>query len=158
VARRVWTVAAAALALGLATAASADRHPGERSHGFRIERVLERHAERLDLDDATREAIRTRAREGRDASEADRRALRALQRELHELLSQDAPDEARVLEKADEIGRVETALQKQRLRTMLAIRAVLTPEQRRELVRIHDEMRADREERRGRWRWLRGAE
>jgi Spy/CpxP family protein refolding chaperone len=48
-----------------------------------------------------------------------------------------------VMEKAEAIGGAETALQKERLRTMLAIRALLTPEQRRELVRIHEEFRAE---------------
>ena len=59
-----------------------------------------------------------------------------------------------MLAKADEIGRAETALKKERLRTMLAIRALLTSEQRRELVRIHEEFRARRKRSResGGWR------
>jgi Spy/CpxP family protein refolding chaperone len=67
------------------------------------------------------------------------------------MLSADAPELDAVLAKADEIGRAETELKKERLRSMLAIRALLTSEQRRELVRIHEEYRAQRRESRG-WR------
>jgi Spy/CpxP family protein refolding chaperone len=161
--RRRAAIVLATFALAIAVPASAGDGPGR--HGGKrpgIERVLERHAERLALDDATREAIRERASQGREAADAEREALRALHREMRELLSQELPDEARVLEQADAIGRVETALQKHRLRTMLAIRALLSPEQRRELVRIHEEMRAERGERRERgrehWRRRRGEE
>ncbi len=158
-ARLAW-VAIAALAIG-AAGASADDGPrrGRPSHGPPpIERVLERHSERLGLDAETREKIRAIAREGREAGEPRRDELRALKRELRALLSREEPDEAAVLDQAEAIGRVETELQKQRLRTMLAIRALLSPEQRRELVRIHEEMRAERRDRRERWRELRGGE
>jgi Spy/CpxP family protein refolding chaperone len=47
---------------------------------------------------------------------------------------------------ADRIGAAETALDKHRLATLLEIRALLTPAQRRELVRIFDERRRTRHE------------
>ena len=140
---------AATWLLATAVGAEGPGAPGKRRGPPPIERVLERHAERLGLDDDTRARIRELSSEGRDAGRAHREALRALRDELRELLSQDAPKESEVFAKADEIGRAETALQKERLRTMLAIRALLTPEQRSELVKIHDEMRG---ERRGRGR------
>jgi Spy/CpxP family protein refolding chaperone len=114
--------------------------------GGGIERVLERNAERLHLDAATRDKIRALAEAGRDRGEAQQEVLHRLHDDLHALLSADAPETAAVMRKADEIGRAETDLHKERLRTMLAIRALLTSEQRRELVRIHEEMRA-----RGEW-------
>ena len=120
--------------------------PGDRGHDRPgIERILERHAERLQLDDATREQIRAlaEAEPGAERSRSARRCDR-LRDEMHALLSADAPELDAVLAKADEIGRAETALKKERLRTMLAIRALLTTEQRRELVRIHEEFRAQR--------------
>ena len=160
---QAWRGAAAfaALLAGLVAAAAPSRACGPGAPGRRdrphgpppIERILERHAERLGLDDTTRARIDELARQGRDASEAQREALGALHREMRGLLSQDAPDEAAVLGKAEEIGRAETELQKQRLRTMLAIRALLTPEQRRELVRIHEEFRARRKAERGDEGW-----
>ena len=42
---------------------------------------------------------------------------------------------------ADRIGAVETELKKQRLRTMLEVRALLSPEQRQKLVKIFEERR-----------------
>jgi Spy/CpxP family protein refolding chaperone len=51
---------------------------------------------------------------------------------------------------ADRIGTAETALDKHRLTTLLEIRALLTPAQRQELVRIFDERRRERHEAKGR--------
>ena len=131
--------------------ALAQPRPDPVGHG--IERLLERNAERLHLDDATRERIRSLAAAARAKSEPQREALRQLHEEMHALLTSDAPAESAVLAKADEIGGAETALHKERLRTMLAIRALLTPEQRRELVRIHEEFRSQHPEAgHGRWR------
>ena len=104
--------------------------------------MLERHAERLQLDDATRERIRALAEAGRERARPQREALRQLRDEMHALLSRGRARADAVMAQAEAIGRAETALQKERLRTMLAIRALLTPEQRRELVRIHEEFRA----------------
>jgi Spy/CpxP family protein refolding chaperone len=129
-----WT-ALSALSLALC-AGGPDRHdrPG-------IERMLEQNAERLHLDDATRAQIRALAASGRESSRPQRKALRDLHDELHAMLSADAPDADAVMAKAEEIGRAETELKKQRLRTMLSIRVLLSSEQRRELVRIHEEFR-----------------
>jgi Spy/CpxP family protein refolding chaperone len=139
--RALWT-ALSALALALCAGDRGHDRPG-------IELILERHAERLQLDGATREQIRALVDASRERTQPQRDALDRLHDEMHALLSADAPELDAVLTKADEIGRAETALKKERLRTMLAIRALLTSEQRRELVRIHDEFRAQREAERG---------
>jgi Spy/CpxP family protein refolding chaperone len=144
----------------LPLAATADGPPGPpgRRGPPPFERILERHAERLGLDDATRAKIREVADAGRDARNAQQKQLHALRDELRALLSVDAPVESEVLAKAEEIGRVETGLEKERLRSMLAIRALLTPAQRSELVEIHRERRerrrgeGDREGTRRPWR------
>jgi Spy/CpxP family protein refolding chaperone len=150
---------ALALAWGLAAAAAA-RPPGggPRHHGPPpIDRALERHADRLGLDDAARARIRELAEAGRAEQAELRDSLSARHEEMRALLDQDAPDEQAVLGQAERIGELETALQKERLRTMLKIRALLTPAQRAELVTIHQEMRERHRERRGgphgdRWR------
>ena len=143
---RPWRALTALSVVSLALCA------GDRGHDRPgIERMLEHHAERLHLDDATREQIRALAEASRRQTQPQRDALHRLDDELHALLSADAPELDAVLEKADEIGRAETALKKERLRTMLSIRALLTSEQRRELVRIHEEFRAERRESGG-WR------
>jgi len=119
-----------------------DAPPHGRHGGPGIERVLERNADRLGLDDATRARIRALAEQGREQRTAEREAVHHLRDEMRALLGADAPDADAVMAKADEIGAAETALQKQRLRTMLSVRALLTSEQRRELVKIHEEFRA----------------
>ena len=63
---------------------------------------------------------------------------------MRKLLDQEAPDLNGILRQADRIGAIETELNKLRLRTMLRIRGLLTPEQRQELVRIHEERRRER--------------
>lgn len=115
-----------------------------------FDRILERHADRLGLDDGTRARVRSIADASRPEGERLRADLEARRREMRDLLGADAPDEAAVMAQAERIGAAETALQKQRLRTMLEIRAILSPEQRAELVKIH----AERKER---WKgWKRG--
>jgi len=138
--------AARVAALFALCAGPALAQPRPEPGGSGIERLLERNAERLHLDDATREKIRALAEAGREKSAPQREALEQLHEEMHALLTSDAPELDAVLAKADEIGSAETALHKERLRTMLAIRALLTPEQRRELVRIHEEFRAEHPE------------
>jgi len=104
-----------------------------------IERILERYADRLQLSDEARAEIDRLARSSHAEIDALRRQLRALHDEMRDLLSQDAPDEARVMAQVDAISAAEAELQKLRLRAMLRIRGLLTPEQRAELVRIHAE-------------------
>jgi Spy/CpxP family protein refolding chaperone len=111
-----------------------------RDHGGApFDRFLERHAERLKLDDATRERIRAVGREAQREASAVREQVHASREEMRRLLNQDSPDEAAVMRQAERIGSLETEMQKQRLRTMLRIRALLTPEQRQELVKIREE-------------------
>jgi Spy/CpxP family protein refolding chaperone len=134
-----------------AEGARAEQPQEGRRHGRRgppaLEAVLERHAARLGLDDATRERIRDIAEQGRAEGEPLREELRAQHQRMRELLSQDLPDEAAVMRQAEQLGEVETRLHQHRLRTMLRIRALLTSEQRQELVRIREE----RKQRRRAW-------
>jgi Spy/CpxP family protein refolding chaperone len=111
--------------------------PGRRPPSF--DDVLERHAERLGLDDKTRTEIRGIAEAAREESRSAEERLRGLHAEMRTLLDQPSPALDAVLQQADRIGAAETAMHKLRLRTMLRIRALLTPEQRAELVRIHEE-------------------
>jgi Spy/CpxP family protein refolding chaperone len=130
------------LALLLALAGGAPAAAGE--HGRRHERppldaLLERDAERLGLDAETLARIRASADASRPERERRVDELHALRLEMRTLLAEDAPDRDAVMQLADRIGAAETALDKHRLATLLEIRALLTPEQRRELVRIHEE-------------------
>ena len=94
-------------------------------------------AEKLGIDAQTRAKIEVIEDEGRTESRALRLRLKVLKAELRELLGDEEPDEARVMSKADTIGEIETQGRKIRLRTMIRVRALLTPDQRHKLVRIH---------------------
>ena len=134
--------------VALAGVVHAERPERPGRGGPPLERILTRHADRLELDEETREAIAAVGREAREERETLRSELRREHRALRELLALDRPDEAAVLAQAERIGAVETRLQQERLRTMLAVRGLLSAEQREELVGIHEERRAERRHRR----------
>jgi Spy/CpxP family protein refolding chaperone len=112
------------------------------------ERFLDRHADRLGVDADTRAAIQQIV----DASAADGERLRAeheaAREKLHGLLEAEEPDRDAVMAQIDTLGAIHVAERKHRMDTMLRIRALLTPEQRREMVEIRDEFK----QRRGDWK------
>ena len=65
--------------------------------------------------------------------------LRDAHEEMRNLLSREAPDESAVMQQAEGIGELELEERKNRLRATLQIRALLTLEQRQELIRIREE-------------------
>ena len=124
---------------------------GEHAHGRKhrrppLDALLEKHAERLGLDTETLGRIQAIADASRPEHERLAGEVHALRLEMRTLLGADAPDRDAAMRLADRIGAAETALDKHRLLTLLEIRALLTPEQREELVRIHDERRRERRE------------
>jgi Spy/CpxP family protein refolding chaperone len=142
---RVYTAASilvvCVLLTGLAapglSRAGSSRSP--REPGLLSDRFIAEHAQRLGLDEQTLAAIRT-------IVDASHERGRALQGELHRahnhmraLLSQETPDEAAVMQQAEAIGALELAERQNRLQAMLRIRALLTPEQRQELIRLGGE-------------------
>jgi Spy/CpxP family protein refolding chaperone len=106
-----------------------------------IDRILEKHAGELGLDEATLDQVRAIAARAHTEDAPFHETLRDAREALHELLRQDAPDLDAILAQADAVGAAETALHKRRLQTLLAVRAVLTPEQRQGLVKIFEEKR-----------------
>ena len=109
-----------------------------------IEHVLERHAGELGLDADTRAAIRAIAAKARLDERPASEELRTLHEQMRTLLEGDSPKLDDVMQWADRIGAAETELKKSRLRTMLEIRTLLTPEQRQKLVKIFEERRGRR--------------
>jgi Spy/CpxP family protein refolding chaperone len=101
-------------------------------HGGRLKQLIAD----LGLDEKTL----TEVNQILEASQAERRELRRQRREAHQhmrtLLEQAEPDEATVMAQADTIGALETEAQKQRLRTILRVRAFLTPAQRAKLLEL----------------------
>jgi periplasmic protein CpxP/Spy len=146
--KRTGLLVAAALACaGLARVAAAggpdDGPPGfGRMHGPPpIDRILERHAAELGLSDDVRTRVKAIAADAEQQEAPLRETLRTQRDALHQLLAQDSPDPDAVLRQAEVAGAAETELHKQRLRTLLAVRQLLTPEQRAQLVKIFEEKR-----------------
>jgi Spy/CpxP family protein refolding chaperone len=81
-------------------------------------------------------AIEEKAREeGRAFDDRQRK----LHQEMHALLDTEKPDVDAVMQLAANIGQAQADALKHHLKAMLAIRALLTPQQLKELVLIHEE-------------------
>jgi len=119
-----------ALIVGLSLATTAFARPGE--HGTDRLTRLEERIDRLGLDDQTRTTIHTTI----DAAQATLHDIRSQLREAHKqlrvLMTQEAPDST-VLAQSDLIGSLEAEYRRHTLSTLLAVRALLTPEQRASL-------------------------
>ena len=100
--------------------------------GSRMERALEE----VDLPAEVRKEVDALL----DASHRTRRDIhRSLRREhahMRELLEAAEPDEDAILAQAEEIGRLQTALEKDRLTTLLRIRERLSEDQRAVLTEV----------------------
>lgn len=138
--RHAWILAIALFAASAATAG--DGGPGRRHHAPPpIDRILEKHADELGIDETKLAEVREIAARAQAADAPLHETLRAEREKLHALLREDAPELDAVLKQADAVGAAETALHKRRLQTLLAVRAILTPEQRQGLVKIFEEKR-----------------
>jgi Spy/CpxP family protein refolding chaperone len=113
-------------------------------HGDRHGQFLDEYAERLDIDSETRKRMDAKFEASRAQAEPLHARLREGHRALRDLLNQDQPDREVVMAKVDELAAVRTQLSKLRLTTLLEVRALLTPEQRAEMMAIHDEKKGAR--------------
>ncbi len=111
-------------------------------HGSHEGRFLDEYADRLGLDEETREKVRAKIDASRAESEPLRDQVHDGYRTLRELLMQDAPDRDAVMNQAEKLGELRIALAKLRLTTLLDVRALLTPEQRAEMMAIHEERKS----------------
>ena len=103
---------------------------------MQLDRFIAKYAERLGLDEETLGTIRTIVDASRVQEETLRAELRQAQAQMRTLLSQEVPNAAAVMQQADAMP--ELASRKQRLQVMLRIRALLTPAQRQELMRLQE--------------------
>ncbi len=122
---------AALVAAILILPATAQACRGGGPHG--PDRCIARNADELGVDDATVEKIEAIVAAAREEAAPLREAVRAAREEMRTLLDADQPDEAAVMAQADEVSAAMAAMHKQRLATLLKIRALLTPEQRDKL-------------------------
>jgi len=116
--------------------AGAQKPPRDAS--AQLDRFIAESAERLGLDKETLATIHTIVEASRAQEENMRTELRQAQARMRTLLSEEGPQEAAVMQQADAIGTLELAIRKQRLQAMLRIRALLTPAQRQELMRLQE--------------------
>jgi len=124
-------IATAALAYGPAGGGCTGGPGGDRLAG------LEQRVQGLELDASTKTAVFAILDGARDSTRELQTQLRTEFRQMHELLSQATPDESAVLAQVDRISVTSTALRKHELRTMLAVFAQLTPDQRKALRPEH---------------------
>jgi Spy/CpxP family protein refolding chaperone len=123
------------LILTLAAAASA-RPPegaprgGPPGGGDRLEQLIER----LDLPPEVLSEVDAVIDTSRDRHRELRRELRSAHEAMRGLLEAEVPDEGAVLAQAEEVGRLRTELDKDRLRTLLRVQALLPADARARLV------------------------
>lgn len=98
--------------------------------GLRLERLVEE----LGLDAQTLAQVDALLDASRAKKRTLRRQLREAREQMHGLLAAEEPQEAELLEQADRIGGLRTELRKAQLKTMLRVRALLSPEQRTKLL------------------------
>lgn len=148
----VWALALGSVAIAQPRQAEGQWQKRGRAAPPPIDRLLEKYADRLGLEAETEQEIRRIAAASRSEARGLEEQARRLRRRLRVMLDAELPDEAAIMERADAVGALKTEQHKSRLRVLLRIRALLTPEQRAELVKIHLENRETRT-RRG---WGRG--
>lgn len=148
--------ALAALALSAAPLPAAER-AGADPEGPRLapppppplSRVIERHADELGLDAVTLDRVRALSEEGRARAGELHDELRTTREQLHALMESEDPDEAATTRLAERAGALRTELDVGRLRADLAVRELLTDEQRRALLGLRPERPAGRPPNRG---------
>lgn len=131
-------VAMALLWVAAIAAPPADADPMRRGHP--PGGLVAKYAERLGLDPGASDGVRAIVQLSGERDESLREELVAAKLRMRELMNEShQPDAATVMAQAEAIGAVEIAIHKNRLAAILQIRALLTPEQRAELMRIRDE-------------------
>ena len=155
---RPFAAASLALLLGLPIYAAAKGEGqggpghGRGRHAPSMARMLEKNADRLQLDTNTLTRIQQIDVAQKERSKETRERVKAEHQKLHEMLQADAPSEGAVLAQVDVIGDLRTDLQKERLSSMLQMRALLTPAQRAKLQKLraekHEKFMQMRKERR----------
>lgn len=126
----------------LALAASATARPagdappmhGGGPGGAMSENRLEGLVEELELDDATLAAVGEVLQASRERGREFRRGLREARDRMRGLLDASSPDETAIFTQVDVISGLRGDLEKNRLGTLIRVRALLSPEARARLL------------------------
>jgi len=122
----------------LVAASAGAQPPGGRQH-YSPDEFLERDLEKLGLDAEQSERVHAILDAAQQRRAERRPEMRTAFDRMRELLEAEPPDEAAVMQQVERIGALKTDEHKAMLRTLLAVRAVLTPEQRRQLKAMSPE-------------------
>jgi Spy/CpxP family protein refolding chaperone len=111
---------------------------------------LEMMTKRLDLTDEQKESITALHEKGREEGLEIRKALMRLRHELEGELMKDDPSEKTLLSLNEKIGDLKTEMQANRLKTRLAVREELTPEQRDKMLVMGQKAKHGKQGKKGR--------
>ena len=97
---------------------------------------IERIADRLGVSEDVAKQMKSMVFEAKRARIDLRAGIDKNRVDLQELIHADAPDETAIMAKIDVIGQLQIKVRKLRVGTMLKVRALLTPEQRKKLRKL----------------------
>ena len=137
-------LATLATALAIPGLGLAQPAPGRFPPGRPEARLIEREAEKLGVDEETAAAVKKLADESREEEAKALEVTKNAWTRMRELLDQELPDEAALLEQAALISRASSEAQKRRLLLSLRVRALLTPEQRTKFMELRKTARPPR--------------
>jgi Spy/CpxP family protein refolding chaperone len=147
----ILALGALALALILAETAAAQVSLGPRvAAGLPEVRLVERSAEKLELDEKTIAAVQKLAADATTRDEKLGEKLKNERLKLRDLLDQDLPEEAALMKQAEVVSGMTSEMQKNQLDTTLRVRALLNPEQRKTFMEIRKTAKPPRRQRRPR--------
>jgi Spy/CpxP family protein refolding chaperone len=105
-------------------------------------------AERIGLDDATVKRIKDIVYDAHKEEIQLKAAMKTARVDLRRALDDDAPDRAKVMRLVERVGDAGVKHQQHRIGTMLDIRALLTPDQVKQLAQMRRERRMHRKKER----------
>jgi Spy/CpxP family protein refolding chaperone len=145
-----WMAAAIGVVMLGVVPAHADRGgPGEGMGGpgmgrmFRPE-IIDGLAAELGVPEGVIKQIKDKAYKADQEAIKLRADLDSARLEMRRLMEEEKPDQAKVLKQVEIAGGLETELQKNRIRLLLSVRELLTPEQRRKLQQVMVERKGRR--------------
>jgi Spy/CpxP family protein refolding chaperone len=122
------------LALAFLPALSQAKPKGDR--GMLNPKRIEKIADKLGVSEETAKQMKSLVYESKRKGIPLKAKGEAARLDLRELMDSDAPDEAQVMAKIEAIGQIQIEARKLRIGTMLKVRALLTPEQRKTLRKM----------------------
>jgi Spy/CpxP family protein refolding chaperone len=111
-------------------------------------RLVERNAERLELDEKTVAAVQALATEAGGQEEKRNKQMRDERLKLRDLLNEELPEEAALMKQVKVVSDLGVAIQKLQMETTLRVRKLLTPEQRKQLMELRKNVRQQQRRRR----------